>query len=432
MKALMVLCIVLFSLFIKVSHHTIFAGEKSSCPEKANVGDYNCDTFVTLADFESWRKDYIRGISSFSYFENFRRGFKKNLVNISPTIKPAGPTRVLFVSIDPRLKSGKRLTQEYQMIDPTIIVQGVIERLSPYTNISLADIQIYESFPPMILDDKKTIEDTVVSCMNDVGPHNTACKTKGWQADHNKLFSELNICDRVNNNEIDEVWLGTYPYSGFGEADMVGPNPFFINGFVIKNTLCKKNVPTLAIDYNYPGRGSFHNKESGIGVTLHSLGHRIESTMSYVFGPWNIYTPKTDWDIFSFPPSGSPNPATSYGCGSIHFPPNAHADYDYANSTSSFSYCDDLLQYPNLKSIFSRIPTSCTTWGCSQIGYMEWWLKHLPHADGYTKNAKRANWYDYVFNIENAIADSVYSSPNGTSDLSILTKNLHTPFHYYK
>ncbi len=45
------------------------------CPDKKITGDYNCDGTIALSDFESWRQDFEKSITTLSDFEHFRRGF---------------------------------------------------------------------------------------------------------------------------------------------------------------------------------------------------------------------------------------------------------------------------------------------------------------------------------------------------------------------
>lgn len=46
-------------------------------PKDGFPGDYNCDTKVTLADFEVWRSRYIEGSASLKGFELWRRVFTR-------------------------------------------------------------------------------------------------------------------------------------------------------------------------------------------------------------------------------------------------------------------------------------------------------------------------------------------------------------------
>ena len=66
---------------------------------------------------------------------------------------------------------------------------------------------------------------------------------------------------------------------------------------------------------------------------------------------------------------------------------------DHENTRTVPSSCDDFLNYPNLTGSFKDI--NCLAWGCNELGYLKWWLEHLPHADGLTEG-KSNNWWRYV------------------------------------
>ena len=205
------------------------------------------------------------------------------------------------------------------------------EKLSAYIPIRIAQQTTYTRFPPIKDFTAAQVEMHVEKCLKNISGDNPDCKNT-WVVDYNALFSELKICEKVNNNQIDELWIGSYPYNGSGEDDMVGPNPFFINGHTVLNTVCKKNVPILAADYAAPGTGPGQSASTGVALTMHSAGHRIEATMRYVNGQLEPGQIQSDWHHFSYAYSdygrNSQNPPP-FGCGNIHFPPNAQKDYEY-------------------------------------------------------------------------------------------------------
>jgi len=48
----------------------------TNCQQQQKNGDYNCDSSITMSDFESWRKDFIRALSNLSFFEGWRSAFQ--------------------------------------------------------------------------------------------------------------------------------------------------------------------------------------------------------------------------------------------------------------------------------------------------------------------------------------------------------------------
>jgi hypothetical protein len=115
--------------------------------------------------------------------------------------------------------------------------------------------------------------------------------------------------------------------------------------------------------------------------------------ISRVFGGWRS-DDKTLWNKFALLNKDVPGKG---GCGNIHFPVNGISDYDYANSTTVSSSCDDWYNYPNFKNVTTQV--NCQTWGCNQWGYMKWWYTHLPYISG-LNNGYLNNWWKYITNPE--------------------------------
>ncbi len=190
--------------------------------------------------------------------------------------------------------------------------------------------------------------------------------TNDWQttncwgsgtANYNTMLTENNICDLINSNQIDEVWFFGFGNGGFWEANMTGNGAFWTNGPIVNSTNCSK--PTHIMGFNY---------ELTPDYALHSFGHRIEGVM-------RNFLPNDFSQFNIFAPNGNSS------CGTVHFPPNGTKDYDYANSTFTNSDCEDW----NISHTGKRTSINCNTWGCNQLGYMTWWLEHIP-----------LNWWSYI------------------------------------
>ena len=78
---------------------------------------------------------------------------------------------------------------------------------------------------------------------------------------------------------------------------------------------------------------------------IHSFGHRMESTMAEVYGSWSENRLLTNFDRYALDEAQSPNYNFS-GCGNIHYPANATADYDYSDMRTALEICDDFIYYP--------------------------------------------------------------------------------------
>jgi hypothetical protein len=73
---------------------------------------------------------------------------------------------------------------------------------------------------------------------------------------------------------------------------------------------CEKLPPIMSFNY-----------ERGGAEMLHSFGHRAESSMSKVFGGWDVNQSRHDWDRYAHN-LGQTDDVAFYQCGSFHFPPN--------------------------------------------------------------------------------------------------------------
>ena len=136
------------------------------------------------------------------------------------------------------------------------------------------------------------------------------------------------------------------------------------------------------------------NYERGDAEMLHSLGHRIESSVSRAFGGWNIQRPQTDWDRFTA--NVTQTPTGPYGVGSIHFPANGRSDYDYDSRGQVESTADDWHNYPDLTGETSLVSASAL--GATHLGYMRYWMEHLPSTRGlHLQTGRVNNWWKYVY-----------------------------------
>ena len=141
------------------------------------------------------------------------------------------------------------------------------------------------------------------------------------QVDYESIIDQFNIIERINRNEMDEVWLFGFPYAGFYESRMVGPGSFFCN------------APPLDI-YNHCLRRFVimgFNYERGVGEMLESMGHRAEFTMSQVFR--NDHSESNLWRKFCLIEKTHPGRSQ---VGTVHFAPNSRRDYDWGNPLASF------------------------------------------------------------------------------------------------
>lgn len=210
--------------------------------------------------------------------------------------------------------------------------------------------------------------------------------------DYLKILDDFDVCEKRNANEIDELWLWGGPYYGLWESTLTGPNAFFYNSPPTTGSSCQKQLPIMG--YNF---------EREIGVMLENYGHRVESVMKHVYGSWQP-NENHAWNKFTLLNKDAPGKA---GCGNMHFTPASVYDYDWWNTATVKSNCDDWFNYPNLTGTSKDL--NCNAWpdGCDQalnpsgIMYKLWWFSHLPHYTGIAPDGKLNNWWAYVLDYEN-------------------------------
>lgn len=224
-------------------------------------------------------------------------------------------------------------------------------------------------------------------------------RDSGFNFDYDKYFKKYDVYNKVNNGTYDEVWIFAGPCSGttLYESMMTGKDAFWLNGAeMVKSG--QRNFATYGFNY-----------ERDLDCMLEDAGHRFERTMDQVyFGKGyhpiteanyagKTYAQLNDWEKF-YANDLLTGGKIIAGVGNVHCGPNARFDYDWDNPTKVKSYCEDWLNYPNLKGTTTMVNGSA--WGNTQEGHHRWWFKHIPHADGKNSKGIYNNWW-YYFRFDN-------------------------------
>lgn len=233
--------------------------------------------------------------------------------------------------------------------------------------------------------------------------------------DYQDLLKEFNLLQRVNNNEIDEVWVFSYPFAGMYESVMCGTKAFWCNGPVIDNTPGRRFA---VMGFSY---------ERGVGEMEEDLGHRMENIMAKVYGAEDFL----HW-TYAYDRSKSPfvkqepekYDAVKYAgtnlfakfllydriapgnaqCGNVHYAPNSQRDYEWGNATPVVTYADDWLTFPSLPRVQKM--QNANSWGNGDIrGHHRWWFTRFPKIAG-RQNGIRLNWWSYICNVADAEFDA--------------------------
>jgi hypothetical protein len=283
----------------------------------------------------------------------------------------------LLISYNPTIQSeeGRKLTEVLGWNRVDLLCQEFISDLRECSNDHL-QFQIVQQMEvdawPVKADGFRYDEASFLQCWH---------TGSGWHqpdaVDYGQIIDGFDLVQRVNSDQIDEVWLFAFPYAGFFESIMVGPGAFWCNSQPISRTDVDRRFVIMGFNY-----------ERGVGPMLESFGHRVESHLDYTWRRWhgedNLYK---QFILYDKKAPGKAN------CGWMHYAPNSLQDYDWGNQTKVLSNCDDWLSFPNFHGKVREV--DCSEWGSGDMrAHHKWWFKHLPNAPGYTRGIAN-NWWRY-------------------------------------
>lgn len=317
--------------------------------------------------------------------------------------------KVYIVVYDPLLSNGKLLSEHLNWGDHEQMTQEMVDFFLETSHGKLqyvvADKIIRTDGWPEKIDGFRYTEEEYLAVIA-----GTATAHSPDTVSYNAIVNDplMDICGKVNRNEIDDVWIFNGPWFGFWESTLVGPDGYWFNSSPVPGPhTCERLIPIMGPSPERPN------------LTGHGEGHRMESTMRQIYGSWVQNRTAHNWERFALVDYLSPDYDYS-GCGNIHYPPNGTADYEYNNPSNAETNCDDFANYPNLGNPNSTTKTvDCSEWGCSHAGYMTYWYEHLPHNLGCGPDEVAANWWYY------------YADPSLANDPSALCEQAptETPTH---
>jgi len=304
--------------------------------------------------------------------------------------------KVHLVIYDPKI-DGKSIVQYYGWSNPRILTNGVInffKKTSGNTlNFQIVKTTVVNDFPEKIATTGgegdfrgrpfKYTSETYKECMKDT----TKCFMPD-EVNYISMIDSVKACEDLNAGRIDELWIWGGPYFGIYESHLVGRdnNTYFYNSSPTYYQKCSKPLPIMGFNY-----------ERGEGETIHNFVHRAESAIKYVFGDWRGEM-TTGWNRFSLHNRDINNFAA---CGNGHFTPmGTKEEYIYDPKTTVRSNCHEFKNYPAINHEYKNI--TCAEWGCTEMGYYEYWFSNLPrnkgtNYDNYSKKNVLNNWWIYVF-----------------------------------
>jgi hypothetical protein len=310
--------------------------------------------------------------------------------------------KVFLLVYNPTLSSGQDLLT-YMNWNPTMpLVQGIIASFQSASQgqlqYTIAETQVVTNEWPAKIDGFRYTEESYLTIYQ-----NGASTYSPEEADYNAILNnpQFDICGKLNRGEIDELWLYGAPHFGFYESRLAGPGAYSYNSQPVPGPhSCNKLLPIMGLNY-----------ERGVAEAMHSFGHRAEATMTQVYGSWKENRTDHNWDRFGLVKAQSLDYSYS-GCGSVHYPPNGVADYDYSNSSSTLTNCEDFRNYPNLSDpLVVAQPVNCMAWNCNHLDYMVYWFNHLPSNTGCGPDAVENNWWSYFADPSLALYPPLHCPP---------------------
>jgi hypothetical protein len=214
--------------------------------------------------------------------------------------------------------------------------------------------------------------------------------------DYAAVYTRFDLCSKIQAGTVDEVWVWDSGSSHAWEWVTNGPHWSWTWGSNVPN--CGRTITTMNLNY-----------QREVALALHSYGHRMEGAFM-TWRPCDFYT--NTWPWTGWPSQCSSLVSDSFGyvarpfvgnnnvgvCGDIHHPPNIldSREYVYNDLTTVQSICQDWqwTGSANSKGL------SCTSWGCTDRGFMIWWMQNIPGPGNTTHDRDGTimpNWWEYLF-----------------------------------
>ncbi|MFK7801207.1 MAG: hypothetical protein AB8G95_06230 [Anaerolineae bacterium] len=257
-------------------------------------------------------------------------------------------------------------------------------------------------------------------------------------ADYSPLFEEYDLCDLVENGNVDEVWI----WAGNGDGVTLGNmHEWEISGPGWSNTVvgtyrtpnCGRILVTMV--YNFTREPA---------LALHSYGHRMETVMRH-YQPCDMSTKNWPWNgavyhndcgdllsnAYGFVARPYSDNGQVGGCGDVHHPPNIsqaiNQDYIYNEGSTANTICPDW----NMDGSSEITNLNCQAWGCTEYGYQIWWMQNFPGYNNTNLNRDgetQPNWWAYQFNdLVNPVTQTPTSTQTSTPTQTATNVPSNTP-----
>jgi hypothetical protein len=123
---------------------------------------------------------------------------------------------------------------------------------------------------PLLVDRSQYDETTYIDVLANDGSALRDVNGNYLFADYDQIIQKFDLLQKVEDEQIDEVWMFGGPYFGFYESRMVGRGAFWCNGPGIEQN-CRRFV---IMGFNY---------ERDVKEMVHDYGHRAENILAKHF-----------------------------------------------------------------------------------------------------------------------------------------------------
>jgi hypothetical protein len=316
---------------------------------------------------------------------------------LAETTPPQLTRKVLAFVIDPTLSGGQKLSDNQGWRESSQILSDLPDFFrsasSHFLNYDIYGTTAINYFYPF--QDTFTYTDNqYFDCLN-----NASLCHAPEQISFDRLITDFNLCGRMNSGDFNEVWIIGGDHFGLNESRLVGKNGFWYNSTSYYSASCNKLLPVMGIRADLAWEDE-----------LESFVHRMEVTMTAVYGSWQQNSIAHNWNYFGLVKALSSSFFYS-GCGKADYAPNSSAPGTFAITDNVFSSCYDFADYPHLftpGTVLTRV--NCIDWGCSKSGFYNWWFRNIPLSRGYNDDGRLNNWWEY-FSDPNVVLSNM---PNTT------------------
>jgi hypothetical protein len=296
---------------------------------------------------------------------------------------------------------GQRLSSQLGVNAPEQLVGELAERLQAVTRghvtVALLEKLSALAFPPR-LDGRRYTPESYAACLNDAeGCDNTS-------VDYLAVDTELGLCAAAARTNPDQIWL-------------LGGNHFaFPTGgsltcpIAVGDTFVDKTIDIVPLDFS-----------RGLTSALTGYQEFVQYALFMVFGPSpanaTAESPDNPWALFSQAQGRNIGFIAVSGCGDPVFAPNALEPYRFDDSRVAPSYCESFSKWPRPDALSSLALLDCKAWGCSERGFREYWLAHLPKGPWTDSRGRWNDFWRYVLSYDERLPNVPETSVSCSTEL---------------